>query len=364
MVLADLALRSTRRRMRRAIDNWKPQAMHFPAAEQRQLKQLLIVTIVVLLVPFLLIDNQIGNVIGYFGAAGGESEKIDLRRQYAGSSVYLYNLLTSNVVPFLCFAALAARFIGQWRWRTLIWVFTGLTLLSKLALLSKAPAAIFLIQVLVLHTMTKSLTLSPRKIIALLSFVAGSFVAMVYLLNLGEDTQGLIFDILVYRALMIPNEGVIEYFSAIPYVLDFTWGTQISWVATLFQAEPKLPAYWLVAEVHRGNLGSTTTAMFLADAWSEFAWLGVVLFPTLMGFFARAIDIRTIAFGRPTVWKLAGLAMGHFGIYVAMNTSATTAMFTGGLLFVIPLAVWFPRWLTRRRKHARPPLQPAVADES
>jgi hypothetical protein len=56
--------------------------------------------------------------------------------------------------------------------------------------------------------------------------------------------------------------------------------------------------------------------------------------------------------------------MGHFGIYVAMNTSATTAMFTGGLLFVIPLAVWFPRWLTRRRKHARPPLQPAVADES
>jgi hypothetical protein len=104
--------------------------------------------------------------------------------------------------------------------------------------------------------------------------------------------------------------------------------------------------------------------MFLADAWSEFAWLGVVLFPTLMGFFARAIDIRTIAFGRPTVWKLAGLAMGHFGIYVAMNTSATTAMFTGGLLFVIPLAVWFPRWLTRRRKHARPPLQPAVADES
>ena len=349
--------------MNKAIDGWRPETISFDSMDGRKLR-LMLTVVAVLMLPFAIFDNQLGNVVGYFGMLGGEAEKIDLRRQYGGSSIYLYNLLTSNFVPFLAFCGLAAKKLGRWNSTGLLAIFIVLTMLAKLASLSKGPFAILLIQFGVVFAMTQSIRLSARKLLLILGVVVATFVGMVLLANLGQETEGLIFDILVYRSLMIPNEAIIEYFSAIPYVLDFTWGGQISWLATLFQSEPKLPTYWLVGEVHRGSLSSTTTAMFLADAWADFSWFGVVGFPIVVGACVRAIDIRVLTVGRPTVWKLGALAMGHFGLYVAMNTSFTTALLTGGLMFVIPFAVWLPRWTNKAGRGRKPPVASTVADQA
>lgn len=353
ILLTDLLSGRTPGRVRRSIESWNPKAIEFTRTDGRNLRSMLLIVTLVML-AFAVFDNQLGNVVGYFGAMGGERDKIDLRREFGGSSVYLYNLLSSNLFPFLAFCGVAAHRLGKWNGGLLLWLFLGLVLLSKLALLSKGPFAVLLIQLALVFAMTKSMKLSPRKILIILSFVAATFVGMVLFVNLGEDTQGLVFDILVYRTLMIPNEGVVEYFSAIPYVLDFTWGRQLSWITGLFQAQPLLPNYLLVGEVHRGFLGSTTTAMFVADAWADFSWFGVVAFPVMVGMCVRAIDIRLLTVGRPTAWKLAGIAAGHFGLYVAMNTSFTTALLTGGLLLVTPFAVWLPRLKLRFGVPRRP----------
>ena len=351
--LADFLAQNRPAKMEKAIDQWKPEAILFDSKDRQKIR-LMILAVTVLMVPFLVFDNQIGNVIVYFGTLGGETEKIDLRRQYGGSSIYLYNLLTSNFVPFLAFCGLAAMKLGKWKGTLLLVTFVALIMLAKLAALSKGPFAILLIQFGVVIAMTRSIRLSAKKLLLILGLVIATFVGMVLLVNAGQEMEGLVFDILIYRSLMIPNESIVEYFSAIPYVLDFTWGGQISWLATLFQSEPKLPTYWLVGEVHRGSLGSTTTAMFLADAWADFSWFGVVGFPILAGACVRAIDIKLLTVGRPTVWKLGALAMGHFGLYVAMNTSFTTALLTGGLMFAVPFAVWLPRWTLKTGSRNKP----------
>lgn len=346
IVLADATAGARPLAMRRRVREWRADRFLVTAEDKRLARHLMWIFLVPML-AFAIADNQLNNVFSYFGSFATESEKLELRREFGGSSIYLYNLLSSNVVPFVAFSALAIALLANFRSKLLLILFITLVMISRLALLSKGPFAVLLIQLLVVFTMTRRLQLGFGALVKILVVTCAMFVLMVYAVNLGQGTSDLIFDILVYRTLMIPNEAIIEYFSAIPYVLDFSWGRQFSWIAGLFQTNPQLPTYLLVGEVHRGFLGSTTTAMFVADAWADFAWAGVVVMPLFAGWLIRTIDLKLIYQDRPTVWRLGALAMGHFGLYVSMNTSFTTAMLTGGLLFTIPLANWLPRWSRR-----------------
>jgi hypothetical protein len=138
---------------------------------------------------------------------------------------------------------------------------------------------------------------------------------------------------------MIANESLLEYFAAIPSIIDHSWGLQISWVAALLDEQVRLPTYWLVGEVHRGVLGSTTTAMFLGDAWGDFAWFGIVIASFVLGTLTRWIDIQLIVLRGRSVFTVAGLALGQYGVFVALSTSLQTALLTGGLLLVVPLVM-------------------------
>jgi hypothetical protein len=349
--IADCLFGGGSTKMKFAIENWRTKEILFDKKSQKKLYALMMLTIIFMLVPFAIAENQLTNVIAYFSDLSGESEKVYLRRQFGGSSSYIYNLLNSTFVSFLLFTALAAKFSGRWHvsWCGILGSFLMLVALSKLALLSKGPFAILLLQTVIVYLMTKSLKLHLWLIFKMMLIVSCIFAGMIYMVNLGNESVDLIFDILFYRSLMIPNEGIVEYFSAIPYAIDFTWGQQISWITKIFDSNPGPATYWLVAEVHRGNLDSTTTAMFLADAWAEFSWYGVALFPLIVGMCLRAIDIKLFLHGRPTIWKLGGLSLGHFGIYVAMNTSFLTALMTGGILFVIPFSIWLQYYKFRLR---------------
>ena len=145
---------------------------------------------------------------------------------------------------------------------------------------------------------------------------------------------------------MVVNECLVEYFSAIPYVIDYKWNPLPGWLT----GETKLATYWLVGEVHRGIIDSTTTVMFLGDAWADLAWLGVVLASFFMGGLVRFLDIKLILQRGPSIFTIAALALAHHGIFVALNTSLQTAMLTGGLLFVLPLSYLLSARRTRTEK--------------
>jgi hypothetical protein len=346
--LVDLLTATKGARIRLAINQWGSAPVHSASIEDRRLGLFVFASIIFML-PFVFIDQQLPKVLTYFTSNLGEFEKIALRREGGGSSFYLYNLLASNFFPFVAFGVVAARVRDTRRDAAMFMVFLVffcLLVLSKAATLSKAPLVILVVQFAVVFFMSRSLQISARLSAWILGIAIGGFMAMAMVANSTLAGLADMLDFLFYRAFMIVNEGLVEYFSAIPYVIDHTWNPLPGWIT----GETKLATYWLVGEVHRGVLGSTTTAMFLADAWADLAWLGVVLASLAMGGLVRFLDVKLILQQGPGIFTIAALALAHQGIFVALNTSLQTAMFTGGLLFVLPFSYLLSAKRTRTGK--------------
>jgi oligosaccharide repeat unit polymerase len=338
ILAADRSTRTTPSKWRLAIARWEASGIRKDATSRANVVMASVAIAILLLVPFVFIDSQIGKVVEFFTASDlSEWEKIALRREGGGSTFYLYNLALGNVVPFVAFGLLALAMSGERRLKAWTAAFFVLVLTGKAATLSKAPLAVFLLQAVVVWLLMRRLTISWRMTATLGLLAGGLFLFMSWIANPSGDELLALLEFLFYRVFMVVNESLLEYFAAIPYVIDHSWGTQASWLAALFQTEPKLPTYWLVGEVHRGVIGSTTTVMFVGDAWADFAWAGVVVVSFLAGAVVRWIDVALIVRRGKTVATIAGLSLGHYGLFVAFSTSLQTALITGGLLFVVPL---------------------------
>lgn len=354
-LFADFAAGVTMVRWKHAVLAWERTTVTARKSETRLIVNTCAILAVGLMLPFVLIDSQIPKVLNYFTSDLGEFEKIALRREGGGSDFYLYNLFLSNLLPFCAFCMIGLLYSKANISKAQAITFIGLVAIGKAATLSKAPLSVFALQCAIVWLMLKRLTISWRAGLGLALFSTLLFIIMSWVANPNSDELLLVLDFLFYRVFMIVNEGLLEYFTAIPYVIDYSWGTQSSWIATLFQATPRLPTYWLVGEVHRGVLGSTTTVMFMGDGWADFAWPGVVLTAFAAGSLTRWIDMQLIVRRGKTVSSVAGLALGHFGIFISLSTSLQTALITGGLALIIPLVNFLRKENIRRSKISKPP---------
>jgi hypothetical protein len=71
--------------------------------------------------------------------------------------------------------------------------------------------------------------------------------------------------------------------------------------------------------------------MFIADAWADFSYIGVIGFSIAVGIICRTIDIVFLARGK-TVTAVAVLAAAFVGIYNLMISALPTSMLSGGLI--------------------------------
>ena len=133
-----------------------------------------------------------------------------------------------------------------------------------------------------------------------------------------------------YRAFDISNQALLEYFGAFPERIPYMWGANIRPLATLL-GHPYVPSFDTVSRVWRFTGGSTTTAMFIADAWADFSYFGVICFSIFAGMVCRAIDIVLLVRGK-TVTAVAVLAAAFIGIYNLMISALPTSMLSGGLI--------------------------------
>jgi len=333
---ADLVWGVTRERWKGAVRAWSSGAVGVDEGQRVRLIGLSMLLVFVMM-PFVVIDAQVPKVLNYFTADLGEFEKIALRREGGGSSFYLYNLLLSTLFPYAAFCMVGLWLIRARFPRVLAIALLVLVALGKAATLSKAPVAIFALQCALVGLMLRQLTLSWKTALGIACMAASLFIVMAWVANPVVEEFIEVLDFLFYRLFMIANESLLEYFAAIPSIIDHSWGLQISWVAALLDEAARLPTYWLVGEVHRGVLGSTTTAMFLGDAWGDFAWFGVVIASFVAGALTRWIDIQLIVLRGKSVFTVAGLALGQYGVFVALSTSLQTAMLTGGLVLIVPI---------------------------
>ena len=335
---------------RAAVSRWQHTDLQRDADAEKRLRVAALSIAVIVLLPFLIFDNQIGKTIDYFVSDVNEADKIFMRREGGGSGFYFYNLLLGTLFSFVGFALVGMRATGEKTGKTLFWIFVLLMCVAKASTLSKAPLAIYVLQIVLTAAMVKSLKISARTMAILLILMPLLMLFMIFIANVDLNFDSA-YDFLIYRTLFVVNEGLVEYFSAIPHVIPHTWGKGFSWVASIFDVEPTLPIYWLVGEVHRGTLGSTTTVMFLGGAWADFSWVGVVVISFFAGFIVRWVDIALLIDREKSVFTMAGLSVVHYGIFIALSTSLQTAMITGGIALVpIFLLAFDPRARTRLRQ--------------
>ncbi|WOH61256.1 hypothetical protein [Bradyrhizobium sp. BWC-3-1] len=274
-------------------------------------------------------EGHFQTLSGYLSVPGDEFAKIAYRQQHGGSQSYLYNCVAASVAPMMIVWAALAGWAQRW-WALLaaaaLLVMT--TLLAKLETLNKAPSALFLLQLGFVGYLLFRNNLNWRIAVGGLAVTILIFVPIFQLAIPGMNaTEALGF--FYYRAFDYSNAALLEYFGAFPWRLHHMWGANIRWVATLLNWD-WTPSYDVVARLWRSAEGTHTTAMFIADAWVDFSYAGVVIYSIVAGAVCRAIDAVFLKEGKTTV-AVAALAAAFIGVYNLMISALPTSMLSGGL---------------------------------
>lgn len=340
LLLADHLLGNNPTRMRQGLDDWGRVSQYSLAPQWLPWVASALAMVAAVALAVALQEDQAGKVARYIQFNLGELEKIAMRNALGGSAHYLYNLALAAFLPLLAFWALLLMPQSPRLIVPLALFLFALVLLGKLATLSKAPPVFFLIQLIALALVCRKLQLSPKRVLALTALSLALLVVMSFVANanLHGLHNALIF--LFYRIFMIPNESLVEYFSAIPSVIEHTAGRDFRWLSALLHTDSLPATYARVADVFRDTKGvSTTNAMFLADAWAGFSFAGVGAVGFFAGFALRTIDIILIVRLGKSAATVAALTAGLYGVFVALSTAFQTALLTGGLLLLVPFAL-------------------------
>jgi hypothetical protein len=278
-------------------------------------------------------EHHFAIVSGFLDTASSQIAKSEYRLQYAGSNDYAYRFIVSSIAPFFVIWGILVSLVNRFRILLAVsLVLFLLTLFGRLETLSKAPVALLFVQL----GLAALLCFGNR---AKWQVLAGASIAIIVIfyplieLTIPEIARkGAAIEFFFWRTLFIPNEVLLEYFNAIPYYLPHTWGANIRPVAFLLNTEFR-PAYDDVSLLWRGQPGSTSNSMFIADAWADFSFLGVAAASILAGAVCRLIDVAFVTRGK-SAETIAILACSFIGIVHLMIGSIQSAMLSGGLVSV------------------------------
>ncbi len=297
-------------------------------------------------------ERHFSVVAGFLSVSGNEVVKTAYRQQYGGSHVYLYNIAVASIAPMLIvWGALLGWTQRFWPLLAMTAFLLCLTVLGKIETLSKAPFALFLIQLLLVAYLVFRNSINWRV------GLAGALVSLMLFypiirLAVPEVAELDALSFFYYRAFDISNQALLEYFGAFPEQIPHMWGANIRPLAAIWGLE-YTPSFDVVSRVWRFAGGSTTTALFIADAWADFGYFGVVGFSIVVGMICRAIDVALLVRGK-TVTAIAALAAAFIGIYNLMISALPTAMLSGGMILP-PLFVFLflkgQRILSSRRAY-------------
>jgi oligosaccharide repeat unit polymerase len=327
--IVNLSMRSRACKLQSKIAAWNLQKIDGAILGYRFL-WMVVLGLIVFMLWSAVADKQISAILGYVAVSGDEFAKIAYRQQYGGSSSYIYRIVVGFVAPMLIIWGA----LGAWRVRSCLLaavtaVLFALTVLGKLATLSKAPIALFLLQILLAFYLVHRNSINKRAILIATIVGIAIFYPVIRLAIPNADAWDAL-SFFYYRTFDVSNEAVLEFFGAFPGKIGHLWGANIRLLATVLGMDYQ-PSFEVVSRLWRGSGGSTTTALFIADAWADFSYFGVFGFSVLLGSICRISDVLFVAEGK-TVISVVILSAMFLGIYNALISALPTAALSGGLV--------------------------------
>jgi hypothetical protein len=324
--------------MRGALANWNAQALQDEVGSHRILL-IVISALVALMLLTSIKENHIATIWKFFSIKGDDANNLagnEFRLHFASSPSYFYRLILSAVAPmFIVWGLLAGGLSRSWPLLLATSLLFIATMIGKFDTLSKAPPAFFLIQLMVAALLIFSNRITWRSalggacVIALLLYAIARLI-----MTLPEGYLGIEF--VYYRVFEVENQALLQNFATFPFMHPFMWGANIRPIAILMGLD-YVPSYSVVAYTWSGTYDVTTPSLFIADAWADFSYAGVIVFSLIAGAVCRLIDAIFLVHGK-TVVSVAVLGATFMGVFTLLTTALNTALLSGGLLLAPILA--------------------------
>jgi len=276
-----------------------------------------------------------GQILSFIALDSGQ-EKQKFRLELAGQGGYVYQTLIASVAPFLTFLLLTkAAATGQRYLRAAGVLVCAAVFAGKFGTFHKVPWLVFLLQLMIVFQVRRRLEFGAGRILLYAVVLIGG-VILATIIAIPELDSTRIFAWLGYRFFEVNNEVIYQTFYVYPRYLPHTWGMNIGLVHSLFGSGELTSAHTQVANFF-GAEGATFDAFFVADAWVDFAYGGVLVMAVLAGYVVKSVDVYITSLGK-TPLAVALLGSSMYGLFQLQVTSAFTAFLSGGLIFV-PLLV-------------------------
>jgi hypothetical protein len=317
-----------------ATSNWSAQHLQDEIGTHRAL--LAAISALALFMFFVSIaENHLAIITHFFSLKENDARDL-FRLHYGGSPNYIYRTVLSAVAPmFVVWGLWAGLANRSWLLLFVALLLLACTLIGKLETLSKAPPAFLALQLALAIFLTLTNRISWRTlVVGGFAFFLFIYVVIRITIVFSPEDSPLLF---VYKRLFeVQSQTLLEYFAAFPHMHPHLWGANIRPLAALMGV-PYVPSFSTVAYTWFGTYDITNPALFIADAWADFSYAGVILFSILAGAICRTIDVVFLPHGKSVV-AIAVLAATFWGVLTLLTTALNIALFSGGLLLAPGLA--------------------------
>jgi hypothetical protein len=333
-----------------ALANWNSQPVRDDLDDHRIL--LLVISALVLFMLFVSVnENHVATIAKFFSIKEDNAARDAFRLHFAGSPNYSYRLVLGAIAPmFVIWGILAGISCRSWQLLLGAALLFAATMIGKLEILSKAPPAFFIIQLMVAALVSFTNRISWK-----LSLITGLFIILVVyateklVVILPEGRSALVA---VYsRMFEAENQSLLENFAAFPHVHPHMWGANIRPIAMLMGI-PFMPSDSITAYTWYNTYDVTSPSLFIADAWDGFSYAGVIASSVLAGATCRAIDVVFLSRGKSVI-GIVVLGATFMGVFTLLTTALNTAVLSGGLLIapIVAGALMATNRCIRRGEH-------------
>jgi hypothetical protein len=321
--------------MEAALTGWNLQPLKDDVGGTRML--LLVIACLMLFLAWVSIrEDHLGTIKAFLSITDDEAGRAAYRLNHGGSPNYLYRVLLGAVAPMLIVWGLLSGWINRY-W--ILFVATSLLFLAVMVgrseTLSKAPPAFLLVQLIVAGLLIFRNRMNWWSGLGALFAIILVLCFSIKFTILAYDSFGAL-GFLYYRVFEVPSESLLETFGAFPSRYPHTWGANIRPLATIMGLN-YTPAFTIISQLWHGTGDATSNALFIADAWVDFSYAGVVGFSMLAAATCRSIDAIYLVNGK-TVLGIAMMAAAFGGVFTLLVSALNTAFLSGGLLLAPLLA--------------------------
>lgn len=201
---------------------------------------------------------------------------------------YIKNLFFKNLAPFLSLVSLGYKnlypkkfLIKFWHTWNIMLAFLAVTFTGE-----KAPLIIYILMYFIAYSSIRGGV--NKKQLFIVSIIGLSMLIYLYLL-IDKKVSFTFYGGILSRIFMVPNSGLLQTLELFPDQINFLYGASFpTWMLFFFGIEQQRSARVIMEYLNpEGVINGTTGVMnslYLAEAYANFGFIGIILMPILAGF--------------------------------------------------------------------------------